>query len=133
MIEGKLNKNRCGNENGTMCSRECCSEYGIYHCDSKSCIYCDTECDLRKNAKIFVRELIERADHFVDKIDKSNGLYDEFCWVYHTFRMTAEFLKLLEPENSALQSTSYKNYLRMYREGEDLRSVIDILEKEDEK
>lgn len=130
MIEGKLNKNRCEKGKGKICSKECISEYGIYHCDSNACIYCDTECGMRQNAEEFARKLKERANHFANKIDKNNGLYDEFCWLYRTFVLTAEFLKLLEPqENLTSHSTNYKNYLRMYREGEDLRSIMDKLEK----
>ena len=134
MIEGKLNNNRCGRENGTVCSKECISEYGIFHCNSNACIYCSAECGMRLNAQKVAYGLKERADSLANKIEKSNLLYDEFCWVYHSFLLTIDFLKLLEPhDNRTSHSTYYKNYLRMFREGEDLRSVIDILEKEDEK
>lgn len=130
MIEGKLNNNRCEKGKGKICSKECISEHGIFHCDSSACIYCDAECGMRLNAQKVAYGLKERADRLANKIEKSNLLYDEFCWVYHSFLLTIDFLKLLEPhDNRTSHSTYYKNYLRMFRESEDLCRVLDKIEK----
>lgn len=134
MIGGKLNRNRCGKDKGTVCSKECISECGIFHCDSDACVYCEAECGMRHNAQRFACELKEQADHLANKIDEKHRLYDAFCLAYRSFLLTVEFLKLSEPhENITTHSIYYKNYLQMYREGEKLRSVMEKIKKEEEK
>lgn len=126
-----------------MCNNRCkqCAKYpqqddaanGIVYCKCDESCCGDVSIPAIHAARKFASELIESALQLIKNMPHTPGdsLYEEFVCKYRSFRLTVDFLELLVPlENNPSFSRYPVNYLRMYQEGEELRTIMENLQKE---